>query len=190
MYMAPEAMEKDEFTAAADVYSFGERKREGEREEGGTSKGRERSKGGRVGKEREGGTSKGREGRGRKEQGWEGVEREGYSKCVCSTGIIMWAVATGEAPFAVDLKSPVLLVMRLLMGHRPVFSSHHDKVPSHFSPPLLPPPSLPLPLSPLPKKTRLLQAYQKIAESCWHSDPNLRPTFSTILSELRQLFIS
>ena len=42
----------------------------------------------------------------------------------------MWEVATGEAPFAADLKqlSPVLLVMRLLMGQRPAFAAHHDKV--------------------------------------------------------------
>jgi serine/threonine protein kinase len=71
VYMAPEAMEKDEFTAAADVYSF---------------------------------------------------------------GMVMWEVATGEAPFAADLKqlSPVLLVMRLLMGQRPAFAAHHDKVGSSF----------------------------------------------------------
>ena len=42
----------------------------------------------------------------------------------------MWEVATGKAPFEEDKKqlSPVLLVMRLLMGQRPVFSSHHDQV--------------------------------------------------------------
>lgn len=96
VYMAPEAMERDEFTAAADVYSF---------------------------------------------------------------GMVMWEVATGEAPFAADLKqlSPVLLVMRLLMGQRPAFHPHHDP------------------------------AYQQIAQSCWHGDPNLRPTFSTVLSELQEL---
>ena len=38
--MAPEAMEKDEFTAAADVYSFGEW--EGEREAVGVGRGGER----------------------------------------------------------------------------------------------------------------------------------------------------
>jgi serine/threonine protein kinase len=94
--MAPEAMEKDQFTAAADVYSF---------------------------------------------------------------GMVMWEVATGKAPFEEDKKqlSPVLLVVRLLLGQRPEFSPHHD------------------------------HAYQKIAKSCWHSDPNLRPTFSTLLPELREL---
>ena len=42
----------------------------------------------------------------------------------------MWAVATGKAPFAADLKqlSPVLLVMRLLLGQRPTFEPHHDQV--------------------------------------------------------------
>lgn len=112
--MAPEAMERDEFTTAADVYSFGE---EGERE-----------------------------------------RRECVMYTVC-TGMVMWEVATGEVPFASDLKqlSPVLLVMRLLMGHRPAFTASHN------------------------------QSYKKIAESCWHGDPNRRPTFSTILSELRHL---
>ncbi|CAI8035970.1 Serine/threonine-protein kinase EDR1 [Geodia barretti] len=96
VYMAPEAMEKDQFTAAADVYSF---------------------------------------------------------------GMVMWEVAMGKAPFEEDKKqlSPVLLVVRLLLGQRPEFSPHHD------------------------------HAYQKIAKSCWHSDPNLRPTFSTLLPELREL---
>lgn len=42
----------------------------------------------------------------------------------------MYEVATGRAPFEDDIKqlSPVLLVMRLLMGKRPTFSSHHNKV--------------------------------------------------------------
>ena len=87
VYMAPEAMERDEFTAAADVYSFGE---EGGRE------------------------------------GEEGVRYQ----CVMCAGMVMWEVATGEVPFASDLKqlSPVLLVMRLLMGYRPVFTASHNQV--------------------------------------------------------------
>ena len=55
----------------------------------------------------------------------------------------MWEVATGKAPFEEDKKqlSPVLLVVRLLLGQRPEFSPHHDHVslspslsPSSFSP--------------------------------------------------------
>ena len=49
---------------------------------------------------------------------------------VMYAGMVMWEVATGEVPFACDLKqlSPVLLVMRLLMGHRPVFTASHNQV--------------------------------------------------------------
>ena len=97
--MAPEAMERDEFTAAADVYSFGEREREGV-------------------------------------IGAGGLLFVCVCVCVCvcvlcvCVGMVMWEVATGRAPFEEDKKqlSPVLLVMRLLMGYRPSFSSHHDKV--------------------------------------------------------------
>lgn len=71
----------------------------------------------------------------------------------------MWEVATGQKPFASELQqlSSVVLVMRLLMGLRPSFSSS------------VPP------------------AYQKVAERCWHGNPSLRPMFSTVLSELREM---
>ena len=58
-------------------------------------------------------------------------------------GMVMWEVAMGKAPFEEDKKqlSPVLLVVRLLLGQRPEFSPHHDHVslspslsPSSFSP--------------------------------------------------------
>lgn len=94
VYMAPEAMEKFEFTATADVYSF---------------------------------------------------------------GIIMCEAATGQKPFADMQLSAVVLVMKLVMGLRPSFNGG------------------------VPKE------YQRVAEMCWHADPNLRPTFQSVLAELSKM---
>ena len=81
------------------------------------------------------------------------------SWCTC-VGIIMCEAATGQKPFA-DLQlcqdRPVVLVMKLLMGLRPGFNGG------------------------VPKD------YQKLAEKCWHPDPNLRPAFKSVCAELQNM---
>ena len=69
----------------------------------------------------------------------------------------MCEAATGQKPFADLQLSAVVLVMRLVMGLRPSFNGG------------------------VPKE------YQKVAESCWHADPNLRPTFQSVLAELSKM---
>ena len=69
----------------------------------------------------------------------------------------MCEAATGQIPFADIHLSPVVLVMKLMMGLRPSFNGG---VPNE---------------------------YQRLAEKCWHGDPNLRPTFQTILEELTKM---
>ena len=75
-------------------------------------------------------------------------------------GIIMCEAATGQKPFA-DIQlcqdRPVVLVMKLLMGLRPGFNGG------------------------VPKE------YQKLAERCWHPDPNLRPAFKSVCAELQNM---
>ena len=69
----------------------------------------------------------------------------------------MCEAATGQKPFADMQLSAVVLVMKLVMGLRPSFNGG------------------------VPKE------YQRVAEMCWHADPNLRPTFQSVLAELSKM---
>ncbi len=69
----------------------------------------------------------------------------------------MCEAATGQKPFADMQQPPVVLVMKLLMGARPSFNGGVPK------------------------------AYQKVAERCWHGDPNLRPTFQCVMEALKKM---
>jgi len=69
----------------------------------------------------------------------------------------MCEAATGQKPFADLQLSAVVMVMKLLTGLRPSFNGG---VP---------------------------QEYQKVAEKCWHGDPNLRPAFKSVQVELNNL---
>ena len=73
------------------------------------------------------------------------------------TGIIMSEVATGQKPFADMGLSCVVLVSKLVTGLRPSFD---DRVP---------------------------QEYQKVTKMCWHEDPNLRPVFKLVQTELSKM---
>lgn len=72
-------------------------------------------------------------------------------------GIILCEAATGQKPFADLHLTPVVLVMKIVMGLRPSFNGG------------------------VPKE------YQSLAESCWHADPNLRPTFKSVLRLLQDM---
>ena len=69
----------------------------------------------------------------------------------------MFECATGQKAFA-DLRcAATVLVMRLMMGARPVFP---EDVPAR---------------------------YRTTAEKCWGQDPNLRPSFESVSSELMDM---
>lgn len=66
----------------------------------------------------------------------------------------MCEVATGSMPFSDLEDKPLLLAMKVLMGQRPTFTCD-------------------VPMD-----------YQKIAEACWHSEPDSRPSFETVRRNL------
>ena len=74
-------------------------------------------------------------------------------------GIVLFECGTGEKVFA-DLHAlpPLQLNMRIMMGARPIFKGDCVDL-----------------------------GYRKIAGKCWNQDPNLRPSFESVTSELLDL---
>ncbi len=70
----------------------------------------------------------------------------------------MFECGTGKRVFSDQQIPPLQLNMRILMGARPVFKGDVDL------------------------------DYKKTAEKCWNKDPNMRPSFDSVTSELQELY--
>lgn len=69
----------------------------------------------------------------------------------------MYECGTGKKPFTELQCSSVALVMRLMMGSRPIFPQ------------------------------ALAPGYRSLAEKCWNQDASLRPTFDSVVAELAEV---